>query len=88
MTNKRHTVFYTGITSDLIRRIWEHKNKVVEGFTQRYNLDQVIYFEEFIDPETAIKREKQVKDYNRTKKLEIINQFNPELRDLYANLLA
>ena len=75
---------YVGVTSDLIRRVWEHKNKLVEGFTQKYNADKLVYFEQCSDVESAINREKRLKRYNRKWKLELIEKENPEWRDLYS----
>lgn len=74
--------FYIGFTSNLIKRVWEHKNKVVEGFTQKYAIDKLIYYEEYGDPETAILREKQLKNWNRRKKIELIVTQNPKLEEI------
>ncbi len=87
MSNHWNTVFYTGVTNNLIRRVYEHKNKLVEGFTKRYKIDELLYFEESADPRSAIEREKQIKDYRRSKKLELIEKMNPHLIDLYNDLL-
>ena len=65
MTNREFGVFYVGITSDLLRRVWEHKNGIFEGFTKKYHLDKLVYFETFDDVEQAIKREKRLKRWNR-----------------------
>jgi len=86
MTNKINTVLYTGITSDLKKIIWEHKEKVIEGFTKNYNIDKLIFFEIYNDPENAILREKQIKAGPRTKKVELIIGINPEWKDLYDKL--
>ena len=86
MTNKRNTVLYTGVTSDLKKRIWEHKEKIIKGFTKRYNIDKLVYFEIFNDPENAILREKQIKAGSRNKKIELIKRINPEWKDLYDKL--
>jgi putative endonuclease len=86
MTNKSNTVIYTGVTSDLKRRIYEHKTKVVEGFTKRYNVTKLVYYEVFEDIENAILREKQIKDGPGRKKIELINSMNKEWRDLYEEL--
>ncbi|MEQ8550085.1 MAG: GIY-YIG nuclease family protein [Cyclobacteriaceae bacterium] len=87
LTNAHHTVFYTGVTSDLIPRIYEHKNKVYpKSFTARYNIQKLIYFETFHSIEEAINREKQIKKYRREKKFNLINQLNPNWRDLYDEL--
>jgi putative endonuclease len=87
MTNKLNTVLYTGITNDLKRRVYEHKNKIVEGFTKRYNIDKLVYYEVFEDPNNAITREKQIKSGSREKKVELINSFNKEWKDLYNEIL-
>lgn len=65
LTNKNNTVLYVGMTNNLMRRVWEHKSKLIEGFTKRYNVDKLIYFESFDDPANAIKREKQLKAGSR-----------------------
>jgi len=79
-------VLYVGITNDLIRRVYEHKNKLVDGFTEKYNVDKLVYYELFNDPINAITREKQLKGYSRKKKVELITSFNPEWEDLYETL--
>ena len=79
---------YVGVTSDLIRRIWEHKNKLITGFTQKYNTDKLVYFEQCSDIESAINREKRLKRYDRKWKLELIEKENPEWRDLYNELTS
>lgn len=88
MSNKYHTVFYTGICNDLIRRTYEHKSKLIDGFTKRYNLNQLLYFECADNPGSAIEREKQVKDYRRSKKLQLIQNMNPLMKDLYPGLIG
>ena len=88
VTNKKRGVLYIGITSDLPKRIWEHKNKVVEGFTKKYNLDKLVCFEIFDNPENAIKREKRLKKWNRDWKLELIEKSNPEWNDLYEQICS
>ena len=88
LAKKRNGTLYVGVTSNLIKRIWEHKNKAVEGFTQKYNVDKLVYFEQYSDPENAIKREKRLKKYNRQWKVELIVKENPEWRDLYADLVS
>lgn len=82
ITNKHNTVFYTGITNKLARRIWEHKNKFVSGFTKKYNIYKLIYYEVFTDIRDALEREKQVKDYRREKKLKLIRRINPKLKEV------
>ena len=76
------TVFYTGITNNLERRVYEHKNKLVPGFTAKYNITKLLYFELCHDPEQAIAREKQVKDLARNKKISLIKGLNPNMEDL------
>jgi putative endonuclease len=85
MTNKGNTVFYTGVTNDLKRRIYEHKEKLTEGFTRKYNVTKLVYYEVFDDIESAILREKQIKGGSRQKKIELINM-NKEWRDLQGEL--
>ena len=84
LTNKNNTVLYTGVTNNLTRRIWEHKAKLIDGFTKKYNVAILVYFETFDKPESAIKREKQIKAGSRKKKIELINKFNPEWKELYS----
>jgi len=86
MTNKYNTVLYTGVTNDLVRRVYEHKEKLVEGFTKRYNVDKLVYFECTDDVNAAIAREKQIKGGSRRKKVDLINGLNPEWKDLYEEL--
>ena len=86
MTNKRDTVLYTGITNDLKRRVYEHKEKLIEGFTNKYNVNKLVYYEVFRDIASAILREKQIKGGSRTKKIELVSRINPTWRDLYEDL--
>ena len=86
MTNKINTVLYTGITSDLVKRIWEHKTKALEGFTKKYNINKLVFFEIYNDPENAILREKQIKAGSRAKKIKLVIELNPAWKDLYGNL--
>ena len=86
MTNKRNTVLYTGVTNDLKRRVYEHKAKLVEGFTKKYNVDKLIYYEACSDAEGAILREKQIKGGSRARKINLVNSMNPEWNDLYDDL--
>ncbi len=83
LCNKNNTTLYTGITSNLKKRVWEHKYKVVKGFSQRYNIGKLVYYEIFDDPEMAIVREKQIKAGSREKKIQLIVSLNPEWQDLY-----
>jgi len=85
LTNKNHTVVYTGVTNDLERRCYEHKHKLIKGFTQKYNVDELIYYEVFDFIDQAIAREKQIKGYSRIKKNALINNFNPDWKNLYIN---
>ena len=82
MTNKNNTVIYIGVTSNLLKRVYQHKTKAYKGFTYKYNCDMLIYFEEFNDINHAISREKQLKAGNRKKKEDLINSINPEWKDL------
>ncbi len=82
MTNQRNNVLYTGITSNLGKRIYEHKSKLVKGFTFKYNINKLVYFEEFTDVTEAIYREKQIKEWLRQRKIELIKRMNPEFKDL------
>ena len=81
MSNKSGTL-YTGITNDLEQRVYQHKNKLIEGFTKRYNITQLVYFSSSDDVTTAIAREKQIKGMLRSKKIELIKTMNPQLKDL------
>ena len=86
LTNKANTVLYIGVTSNLTKRIWEHKNHVVEGFTKKYNLNKLVYYEAIETIESAIKREKYLKGKTRCYKEELINTFNPDWDDLYEKI--
>ncbi len=86
MTNSGNTVLYTGITNDLKRRVYEHKSRLVEGFTKKYNLTKLVYYEVCGDIEGAIIREKQIKGGSRQDKLNLVNAANNEWRDLYFDL--
>ena len=81
MTNRSGTL-YTGVTNDLHRRVWEHKHKVIEGFTKKYNITRLVYFEVFGNAREAIAREKQIKGWVRRKKIALIEADNPKWRDL------
>jgi len=86
MTNKRNTVLYVGVTNDLIRRIYQHKEKLADGFTTKYNIVKLVYYEVFEDIQNAIVREKQIKAGSRQKKVQLVNGINKEWRDLYDAL--
>ncbi len=82
LTNKNNKVLYTGVTNNLKRRCLEHKQRMVEGFTSRYNVDKLVYFEIFDSIDEAIFREKQIKGYSRQKKITLINNSNPDWNEL------
>jgi len=86
MTNKKDTVIYTGVSSDLRKRIYEHKEKLTDGFTKKYNINKLVYYETFDNIENAIVREKQIKGGSRSKKLKLIKSVNPDFADLYDTL--
>ncbi|MBN2224710.1 MAG: GIY-YIG nuclease family protein [Deltaproteobacteria bacterium] len=86
MTNTYHTVLYIGVTNDLKRRVYEHKEKLVKGFTKTYNITKLVYYESFADPANAIQREKQLKGRPRAKKIELIENFNKAWDDLYDSI--
>jgi putative endonuclease len=83
VTNKINSVLYTGVTNDINRRILEHKNKLIKGFTKKYNLTKLVYVEEFDSIYNAVNREKQIKAGSRKKKVELITSFNSDWNDLY-----
>ncbi len=85
MSNFTNSTLYVGVTNDIVRRVYEHKNKLVEGFTERYNINKLVYVEECNDINAALEREKQIKRWRREKKVAIINELNPEWRDLSSN---
>ena len=82
LTNKSNKVLYIGVTNDLERRMYEHKNKMVNGFTKKYNLTKLVYFDETSDVKSAIEREKQLKNWHRDWKIKLISEFNPDWKDL------
>jgi putative endonuclease len=86
MTNRRHGVLYVGVTSDLPKRVWEHRADVVDGFTQRYRLKRLVYAEHHADIRVAIQREKNVKHWPRAWKIQLIEAQNPDWTDLYGTL--
>src|SRR5690349_6534948 len=83
LSNKHHTVFYVGFTSDIERRVFEHKNGLLKSFTKKYNIHKLLYYEEFSNAEDAKHREKQIKKYKREWKENLINSINPTWKDLY-----
>ena len=88
MANKHNTVLYTGVTNNLVRRVYEHKNRLVAGFTSDYNLDRLVYYEAGNSIEAAIMREKQLKAGSRVKKEKLIDSLNPLRNDLYEEIAA
>lgn len=87
LANKHNNVLYTGVTNDLVRRVYEHKNKLLAGFTKKYNVDRLVYYEVCGSIIVAIEREKQIKGWSRKKKIDVINALNPEWNDLYQSIL-
>lgn len=86
ITNFQNTVLYTGVTGNLLERIYHHKNKTVSSFSSKYDLNKLVYYESYDDVNMAIAREKQIKAGNRQKKINFIQKFNPEWKDLYSSL--
>ncbi len=86
LANKRHTVLYTGVTSDLQKRVYQHREKLNPGFTARYNVTKLVYFEVADNPTAAISREKQIKGSSRKKKMDLVDSMNPQWLDLYKTL--
>lgn len=87
LASKRNGTLYTGVTSDLVIRVWEHKNNLEDGFTKKYDVHMLVYFEQHVEMTAAITREKQIKKWNRAWKLRLIEEHNPEWKDLYEGLL-
>ena len=87
LTNQYNTAFYIGVTSDLIKRIFEHKGKFVDGFTKKYDLNKLVYYEVASDIESALNREKQLKRWHRQWKINLIKDFNPTFEDLYSKII-
>ena len=88
MTNQSNTVIYAGVTSDLIKRIHQHRQGLLEGFTKRYNVKKLVYYEIFENIQVAIAREKQIKGGSRKKKIELIIEHNPEYKDLFDEIAS
>ncbi len=86
LASKRNGTLYVGVTSDLIKRVWEHKNHVANGFTKRYGVDRLVWYEVHETMESAIGREKALKEWQRAWKLELIEKFNPDWKDLYDSV--
>jgi putative endonuclease len=87
LASKRNGTLYVGVTSNLVKRVWEHKNNLVEGFTNRYGIHQLVWFELHTSMESALTREKRLKDWKRTWKLELIEKGNPDWKDLFPTLI-
>jgi putative endonuclease len=87
MASRRNGTLYTGVTSDLVKRVSEHKNDLVEGFAKRYGVHRLVWYELYPDMASAIAREKAVKEWKRRWKLELIESFNPDWRDLFEELV-
>ncbi len=87
MASKRNGTLYIGVTSDLAKRIWEHRNDAVEGFTKKYNMHHLVYYELHDDMVTAIAKEKQLKKWNRTWKIRLIEELNPQWLDFYEDII-
>ena len=85
LSNKTNTVVYIGVTGDLMRRLWEHRNDVADGFTKRYHIHKLVYYESTTDAQAAINREKQLKKWRRAEKNELIESINPTWKDLAAD---
>jgi len=88
MTNKNNTVLYTGVTNNLERRVYEHKNKLTDGFTKKYNIEKLVYFDVTSDVRAAIEREKQIKAGSRKNKIDLIESMNKEWKDLSTDFIS
>ncbi len=87
LASRRNGTLYVGVTSDLVKRVWEHKEDLADGFTKRYGVHTLVWYEPHDSMEAAIRREKAIKEWKRRWKLELIEKTNPQWRDLYADLL-
>jgi len=87
LTSQKNGTLYVGVTSELVKRVWQHKNNVVEGFTQKHQVHQLVYYEQREDSYSAIQREKRLKEWKRQWKLDLIEGMNPEWRDLYNDII-
>jgi len=88
VASRRNGTLYVGVTSNLLQRVYAHRNDLVEGFTKKYGVRMLVYFEECDEREGALRREKQIKEWKRRWKLELIEKFNPEWQDLYEKILS
>lgn len=87
LASRKNGTLYIGVTSNLIKRVYEHKNNLIKGFTQKYNVHKLVYYEVFDNAYESITREKRMKNWKRQWKIELINKFNPEWKDLYDDIL-
>ena len=87
LASKQNGTLYIGVTSNLIKRIWAHKESLADGFTKKYNVKKLVYYEQHQNSESAIRKEKRLKEWKRRWKLELIEKFNPEWNDLYDSIL-
>ena len=87
LSSGRNGTLYIGVTSNLVKRVWEHKNQLIDGFTKKYEIHHLVYYEIHENPESAITREKQIKKWNRSWKIRMIEELNPEWKDLYSKIL-
>ena len=87
LASKKNGTLYIGVTNDLLKRVWQHKHKLVEGFTKKYSVDKLVYFEVTENIESAILREKQLKKWNRAWKIRLIQEKNPEWNDLFKEII-
>ncbi len=86
LASKRNGTLYAGVTSDLVKRVWQHKNNLVEGFTKKYGVHTLVWFEQHETMESAISREKAIKNWKRDWKIKVIEEMNPQWRDLYEDI--
>jgi len=87
LASRRNGTLYIGVTNNLVKRIWQHKNNIIEGFSKKYNIHKLVYYETTADVNSAITREKQMKKWNRQWKIELIEKHNPNWEDLYYGLI-
>ena len=87
LSSQKNGTLYIGITHNLVKRVWEHKNEKIDGFTKKFKIHHLVYFEQHSNPESAIKREKQIKKWNRLWKIRLIEEKNPEWKDLYKDII-
>ena len=86
LASRKNGALYIGVTNDLTRRVWEHKNKIVEGFSKKYNTDKLVYYEQCLSIESSIHREKQLKKWNRQWKIDLLEKENPDWKDMYYDI--